>query len=59
MVTLAYRDYQGRGRVYFAESDWQDTEASFTAQSAGLMHYMITHGPNPYDVRRVINPALQ
>jgi hypothetical protein len=44
VVTLAYRDYQGRGRVYFVESDWQDTDPSFTAQSAGLMHHMITHG---------------
>jgi hypothetical protein len=44
VVTLAYRDYQGRGRVYFVESDWQDTQPTFTAQSAGLMHYMINHG---------------
>jgi hypothetical protein len=43
-VNLAYRDYQGRGRVYFVESDWQDGSATFTVQSNGLMHYMMTHG---------------
>jgi Notch-like protein len=43
-VNLAYRDYQGRGRVYFAETDWQDADGGFTVQSNGLMHYMMTHG---------------
>ena len=44
VVNLAYKDYLARGRVWFIESDWQDGALAFTAQSAGLMHYMILHG---------------
>ena len=50
IVTLGYRDLAIRGRVWVVESDWSDGDARFTAQSAGLMHYMITHGPRPLTV---------
>ena len=43
-VTLAYRDYNGRGRLWMVESDWQDNQAEMSADSLGLMHYMLTHG---------------
>jgi hypothetical protein len=59
-VTLAYRDL-GRGRVWLVEADWSEIrfDGPTLDPTRGLMHYMITHGPNPYDVVRVINPALQ
>jgi hypothetical protein len=47
VTTLGYRDLPGRGRVWVVESDWSEGDPAFTAASAGLMHYMITHGPRP------------
>jgi len=52
-VTLAYRDL-GAGRVWLVEADWTANavvDASMDP-SRGLMHYMITHGRNPYDLAR-------
>jgi cysteine-rich repeat protein len=39
---LAYRDL-GAGRVWFVESDWQDTQTSMTAASRGMMRHMFRH----------------
>jgi hypothetical protein len=53
-VTLAYRDL-GAGRVWLVEADWTANtvvDASMDP-SRGLMHYMITHGRNPYDLARL------
>jgi hypothetical protein len=41
-VQLAYRDL-GKGRVWLVESDWQDTQASMTDASRGLLRYMHLH----------------
>lgn len=40
---LGYRDLDD-GRVWFVDVDWQDSQNSFTEQSAELLRYMITHG---------------
>ena len=53
-VTLGYRDL-GLGRVWLVEADWSDAtvvDATMDA-SRGMMHYMITHAPNPYDAARL------
>jgi hypothetical protein len=41
-VTLAYRDL-GAGRVWFVESDWQDTQVTMSDASRGLMRHMYRH----------------
>jgi hypothetical protein len=41
-VQVAYRDL-GRGRVWLVEADWQDTQATMTAASKGLLRYMHLH----------------
>ena len=57
-VTLAYRDL-GKGRVWLVEADWSDNTVvdSTMDASRGMMHYMIEHGPNPYDLGRLVNAA--
>ena len=53
-VTLAYRDL-GKGRVWLVEADWSSNLVGDVSMdpSRGLMHYMITHVPNPYDLGRL------
>jgi hypothetical protein len=53
-VTLAYRDL-GAGRVWLVEADWTANAVVDATMdpSRGLMHYMITHGRNPYDLARL------
>jgi len=41
-VSLAYIDV-GDGRLWLVESDWQDGQGTFTAESLALMQYMVTH----------------
>ena len=47
-VSLAYIDH-GDGRLWLVESDWQDNDVGFTAESLALMHAMILDRgrPNP------------
>jgi len=39
-VSLAYRDVGG-GRLWLVESDWQDQDPRFSAESLALMQYMV------------------
>ena len=42
-MSLGYIDV-GNGRLWLVESDWQDTQNTFTDVSRDLMAYMIANG---------------